>query len=105
MGGIPTIIKNGKNGVSFPASTPASTYAAYIEETFRNFDLYIQLAKATRSEYQERLNWQVAVAKARELITEMLERKQDLSTPSEKVELCTDNTLIMPEVGYKITRN
>jgi glycosyltransferase involved in cell wall biosynthesis len=105
VGGIPTIIKNGKNGVSFPASTPASTYATYIEETFRNFDLYIRLAKATRSEYQERLNWQVAVAKARELITEMLERKQDLSTPSEKVELCTDNTLIMPGVGYKITRN
>jgi len=82
-GGIPTIIKNGKNGIAFSANTPASTYAAYIEENFRNYDQYIQLAKTARLEYQERLNWQVAVAQARKLIVEVVQRKQGLSSYEE----------------------
>lgn len=89
VGGISTIIKNGKNGIAFSPNIPASTYATYIEENFRHYSQYLQIAKSAYFEYQKRLNWQVAVAKARELIVEMLQRKQGLSSNSEAIESCS----------------
>jgi glycosyltransferase involved in cell wall biosynthesis len=56
-GGIPTIIKNGKNGYMLPLSASEIDFAKSIEQTFLDRYFYEQLRVSSRQEYTERLNW------------------------------------------------
>ncbi len=84
VGGLPTIVKNGKNGFVFPVGTPAASYADCIEEIFHDYNRYMQLAKTAFEEYEQRLNWRVAVSRAKDLIEEAISVRQEKNSPSLK---------------------
>jgi glycosyltransferase involved in cell wall biosynthesis len=72
VGGIPTIIKNGKNGYLFPTDSSASLYADCIEKNFSNYEDYIKLAENSFKEYEKRLNWPIAVSRVIRLIQRII---------------------------------
>lgn len=57
VGGIPTIVKNGKNGYMLPVSATGEDYANLIIENFSNRTTYENLVSSSRKEYDSRLNW------------------------------------------------
>jgi glycosyltransferase involved in cell wall biosynthesis len=57
VGGIPTIIKNGRNGYMLPLSASGEDYANLIVEKFSDKGVYDNLARSSREEYDTRLNW------------------------------------------------
>jgi glycosyltransferase involved in cell wall biosynthesis len=57
VGGIPTIIENGKNGYMLPFSATGNDYANLIAKIFSARALYNQLVLSSRAEYETRLNW------------------------------------------------
>ena len=57
VGGIPTIVKNGRNGYRLPLSATADDYANLIVEIFSNPTNYRNLVRSSREEYDKRLNW------------------------------------------------
>lgn len=67
-GGIPTIMRDGVNGMTFPAGAAIDEYASYISTTFADEAVYTRLARSSFTEYQRRLNWSVSGRKVRELL-------------------------------------
>lgn len=57
VGGIPTIIKEGKNGYTLPLSASGDDYANLIIENFSEESVYENLRHSSRKEYETRLNW------------------------------------------------
>ena len=57
VGGIPSIIKNGKNGYMLPFVASADDYAKLIVQIFSNKTSYDCLTRSSRAEYDIRLNW------------------------------------------------
>ncbi len=57
VGGIPTVIHNGKNGQTFPLDEAPDKYCDYIERLISNREEYNKLALSAFREYSERLNW------------------------------------------------
>ncbi|HON06934.1 MAG TPA: glycosyltransferase family 4 protein [Verrucomicrobiota bacterium] len=68
VGGIPTVIKDGVNGKTFPLNASADDYANYLLTIMNNYDNYKPLALSSFNEYKTRLNWDSAVAKVKSLI-------------------------------------
>jgi glycosyltransferase involved in cell wall biosynthesis len=60
VGGIPTIIKEGINGKTFPKDADIEEYCSYISNLFFNYSEYKRLALSSLNEYRTRLNWSVA---------------------------------------------
>ncbi|NEO39513.1 MAG: glycosyltransferase family 4 protein [Moorea sp. SIOASIH] len=57
VGGIPTIIQEGKNGYMLTLSDSSDQYASVIANNFRDRAVYKQLVKSSREEYDQCLNW------------------------------------------------
>ena len=57
VGGIPTIIKEGKNGYMLSLSASGDAYADLIIENFSEESVYDNLRHSSRKEYETRLNW------------------------------------------------
>lgn len=57
VGGIPTIIQNGKNGYVLPLSATGEDYANLIVKGFSDGTSYERLVRSSREEYDRRLNW------------------------------------------------
>jgi glycosyltransferase involved in cell wall biosynthesis len=68
IGGIPTVIQDGKNGQTFPLDAGPEEYCDYIERLWLSRDKYEQLAISSFKEYSERLNWESAGCRIRDLI-------------------------------------
>lgn len=60
VGGIPTIVKNGRNGYLFDIGSDSQMFADRIIETWNDKTVYSQLCHQSRQEYDARLNWTVA---------------------------------------------
>jgi glycosyltransferase involved in cell wall biosynthesis len=60
VGGVPTIIKSGRNGQLFSISADIQDYCDYIGNLFSCYGEYEKLALSAFKEYQDRLNWTVA---------------------------------------------
>jgi glycosyltransferase involved in cell wall biosynthesis len=58
VGGIPTIVRDGKNGVLFPPDD-APSMADVVLDLMRDYGRYRELAFSSFEEYQSRLNWDV----------------------------------------------
>jgi glycosyltransferase involved in cell wall biosynthesis len=58
VGGIPTIVENGKNGYMLPLSASGEDYAKLIAEIVSDSTRYNQLVHSSRQEYDSRLNWE-----------------------------------------------
>ena len=60
VGGIPTVVKNGRNGFLFDLPFDNQKAANKMIELFLDKDKYMQLALNARKEFDNRLNWKVA---------------------------------------------
>lgn len=74
VGGIPTLIREGKNGKTFDLNAKIEEYSQYIQSTFYNWETYQVLATSSFQEYQERLNWDKAGELAYKLMQDLLEK-------------------------------
>jgi len=72
VGGIPTIVRDGENGRTFPPDADIGDYCSYIRGLMERRSEYEQLACSSFGEYERRLNWDVAGKTVRELIEEHL---------------------------------
>lgn len=68
VGGIPTVVRDGKNGWTFPLDSTPDKYCNRIEALMTSKESYQKLAQSSFQEYTSDLNWQSAGAKVRELI-------------------------------------
>jgi glycosyltransferase involved in cell wall biosynthesis len=68
VGGIPTIVRDGVNGRTFPSDAPAAEYAEYVAGLMRDYEAYRRLAASAFAEYSARLNWNAAAAKVKVLL-------------------------------------
>jgi glycosyltransferase involved in cell wall biosynthesis len=60
VGGIPTAIRNGKNGQTFSTHDRPEAYCDFIEHLMSARKEYEQFALSSFHEYAERLNWATA---------------------------------------------
>ncbi len=71
VGGIPDIIKNGKNGFMLPLSASGQEYAQLIKANFSDPKQYQNLITFSRAEYEARLNWQKWAERMYEIMLEL----------------------------------
>jgi glycosyltransferase involved in cell wall biosynthesis len=74
VGGLPTIVRDGINGMLFERDASALEYAIYIDSVLSLPDRYRQLALSSYAEWCRRLNWQVGGAAVRALIETALDQ-------------------------------
>jgi len=72
VGGIPTAVRDGINGMTFAKNAEISEYCNYIYDLFSDYELYKQLARSSFTEYQSRLNWEVAGKTVKKLLNELI---------------------------------
>jgi len=68
VGGIPTAISNGRNGMTFPLDSAVPTFTNYVGKVFSSRERYVEIALSSFDEYANRLNWGVAGKKFVELL-------------------------------------
>lgn len=72
IGGIPTIIKDHINGMTFSLNASIQQYCDYIVNSVQERETYNKLAFSAYNEFCSRLNWQVAATTAKKYISEIL---------------------------------
>ncbi|MFB2922230.1 glycosyltransferase family 4 protein [Aerosakkonema funiforme] len=72
VGGIPSVIRNGMNGRTFPVDANISDYCNYVASLMKNYQEYENLALSSFNEYQTRLNWTVAAQTVKKLLRELI---------------------------------
>lgn len=72
VGGIPTIIQEGKNGRIFPLDVETLLCSQYILEMLQNREAYQSLALSSFQEYESRLNWKIAIEMFKKLTEDLL---------------------------------
>jgi glycosyltransferase involved in cell wall biosynthesis len=70
VGGLSTVIRDGKNGYLFPLDADPEEYCARIQELISSRQKYAQLALSSFREYSQRLNWSYAGRQVYELVQE-----------------------------------
>jgi glycosyltransferase involved in cell wall biosynthesis len=73
VGGVTTIVRNGKNGQTFPLEACGAAYADYAQKLLGDPEAYERLSRASFREYEERLNWKTWGEKVRELVRPLFE--------------------------------
>jgi glycosyltransferase involved in cell wall biosynthesis len=68
VGGVPTIVRNGVNGMMFAPDTPVEALAGYVQGVFRDVAVYTDLAMNAYREYNDRLNWTIAGERVAKLL-------------------------------------
>ncbi|GBE90518.1 glycosyltransferase family 4 protein [Nostoc cycadae] len=72
VGGLATLIHDDLNGKIFPLDANILAYCNYIIKLMANYNDYKQLSISSFNEYQQRLNWHVAVQKTKQLINDLI---------------------------------
>lgn len=72
IGGIPTVVQDNLNGMTFSLNASAEEYCNYIMNHMQNYSHYEALALSAFHQYQTRLNWEVAVREVKKLIRDTL---------------------------------
>lgn len=75
-GGIPTAVRDGGNGKTFPLGAPPAEYAAFIRQQFADYTGYTALARSAFREYETRLNWGVSGATAMRHLEAVIQRRR-----------------------------
>jgi glycosyltransferase involved in cell wall biosynthesis len=74
VGGVPTALRDGINGMTFPEEAGGAEFADYVLELMGDPDRYRALARSSFAEYESRLNWSTSGARLRALLEELVER-------------------------------
>jgi glycosyltransferase involved in cell wall biosynthesis len=72
VGGIPTVVRNNVNGMTFALDAPVKDYCDYIMNIMQDYKRYEELALSSFNEFQTRLNWQTATATVKQHLQEIL---------------------------------
>jgi glycosyltransferase involved in cell wall biosynthesis len=75
-GGLTEIVRDGRNGFSFPVGTPGRTYAGKMLEVLADRDRYRTLCATAREEYDARLNWDSAARHVRRILDDVLAHRK-----------------------------
>jgi glycosyltransferase involved in cell wall biosynthesis len=68
-GGVSTYVRNGINGITLPLEAGGRQYARAIADIIADRQLYEQLSRGARNEYETRLNWDTALKSALDLLS------------------------------------
>ena len=68
VGGIPTAIKDGRNGMTFALDENPERYCDFIETQISSKRKYAELVLSSFQEYSERLNWSAGAEKVKQLL-------------------------------------
>ena len=71
VGGVPTAVRNGRNGQLFALSASAAEYADYIADVMADPERYQRLARSSYAEYSAELTWDGAATKMRGILESM----------------------------------
>lgn len=71
VGGIPSVLENDVNGKMFPLSATEQVYAAYILSLFNDKERYKKMAFSSFTQYEHKLNWNVAGKKLISLLEKL----------------------------------
>jgi glycosyltransferase involved in cell wall biosynthesis len=71
VGGIPTVVKDNLNGMTFALDAPLTVYCNYISNLLQDFSRYEELVLSSFNEYQTRLNWGTATHSVKKLIEDL----------------------------------
>jgi glycosyltransferase involved in cell wall biosynthesis len=72
IGGIPTIIKNGFTGMTFPVGSDPLDYAKYLLNVFKSKQIYRSMAIESWHAYRNTFNWDAGAAKFHQMCEEIL---------------------------------
>lgn len=70
VGGIPTVVRDGRNGCKVPLDAGPDEYCGYVTAQFADYDRYLALATTAFEEYEARLNWRTITARLGEYLRE-----------------------------------
>ncbi len=72
IGGIPTIIRNGKSGYLFEPGTTVDQYVTTIAALWHDREQYQTIAYQARNEFETRLNWAIACEHMRDRLDRLV---------------------------------
>jgi glycosyltransferase involved in cell wall biosynthesis len=70
-GGIPEIVQDGENGFLLPVGADGSRYARVIAGVWRDRQRYLELAAASRRQFESRLNWDAWASSLAKLVARL----------------------------------
>jgi glycosyltransferase involved in cell wall biosynthesis len=70
--GVASVVADGRNGKLIPLDAGADAYCTQVEELFRDYGRYQELARSSFDEYATRLNWASAATALRDHMLELL---------------------------------
>lgn len=79
VGGITSLIENGRNGYVFTSGSTASSYAEVIRRAWMNETEYAALCHTCFEEYENRLSWRASGRKLKALLEEIGQQNQEHS--------------------------
>lgn len=71
-GGIPQVVREGRNGFMLPLGAGGSEYAELIARIWQDPARYSELTRSSRQEFEERLNWDVWATSVGKLLPRVL---------------------------------
>ncbi len=71
VGGLNSLVHDGRNGMTFPLTAPASDYCDYIAALMGDKERYRALALSSYDEQRTRLNWTVACGSVKQLMVQL----------------------------------
>lgn len=72
VGGIPTLLREGKNGKAFPLDAPAAAYCEFVLTHMADLNRYRQLATSAYQEFCTRLSWSAAQQQVQRYLDELV---------------------------------
>jgi glycosyltransferase involved in cell wall biosynthesis len=72
VGGIPSIIKDGENGICLPRSAGADAYYQRMHNIFQNREAYENMASKAHASFEEHLNWSAFARRVLKLAREFV---------------------------------
>jgi glycosyltransferase involved in cell wall biosynthesis len=77
-GGIPTVVKSGINGFTFPVSEKGENMAEVIYNKFSDKDAYLQLCRSNKNYYEKELNWDTIGMKVGDILNNRIKEKNNI---------------------------
>jgi glycosyltransferase involved in cell wall biosynthesis len=74
-GGVPEVVRNDENGFLLPYDARGAAYAEVIAGVCRDTERYVELVRASRAAFENRLNWDAWGVTVKDILTDLLGHK------------------------------